>query len=125
MKLTNKEIVLGQLEKIELYQQHIRNVEDAARDVRDRGRTSVEYGNLMALLVDAELAAWRNVAMWGLTLEDAERDRIKAAVHSRFLHDGVSVQSWMNNGTSPSSWLKADEDAFRGMAKTAFAPKGV
>jgi len=58
-----------------------------------------------------------------LTLDREEQDRIKAAVYDRFLRDGMSVATWMNNGTSPGSWLSCNEDAFREMAKAAFAPK--
>lgn len=65
------------------------------------------------------------MAMWGLTLDDAERNRIKAAAHHRFLRDGISVGTWLNDGVEPSKWLTSDAEEFRDMARKAFGPKDV
>jgi hypothetical protein len=123
MKLTNKDMVRQCMEKIELFQQQIANIETAARVLSEfRRHVTVDCGNLRNELIECELEWWRNLAMWGLTLDDAERDRIKAAVHARFLSGGKHVSHWMNDGVSPGSWLVADEDAFREMARKAFRP---
>ena len=126
MKLTNKDVVAQCLERIEFIQQHQKNVSAAVHHIHSRahGSKQVDTGDIMSRLFDQELTEWRNLAMWGLTLDDDERDRIKAAAHARFLHDGMHVANWLNSdGVSPGSWLKADEDEFRAMAKAAFAPK--
>lgn len=124
MKLTNKDIVEQCMQRIELMQQHVQNIDNAARFLGEARRwETVDLGNLRHGLIDQELAEWRKLAMWGLTLDDAERDRIKAAVHDRFLRDGMHVADWFSGGVSPNSWLSSDESEFREMAKAAFAPK--
>ncbi len=124
MKLTNKSIAVGCLERIEVLQEHVRRVNDAVHYIRslDR-RTEIDHGDIINKLYEEEMVEWRKLAMWGLTLDDADRDRIKAAVHQRFLRDGMSVHDWMNDGVAAGSWLSSDEAEFRAMAKKAFAPK--
>ena len=124
MKLTNKSIAVGCLERIEVLQEHVRRVNDAVHYIRslDR-RTEIDHGDIINKLYEEEMVEWRKLAMWGLTLDDADRDRIKAAVHHRFLRDGVSVADWINGGVTPGWWLKSDEEEFRAMAKKAFSPK--
>ncbi len=128
MKLKNTDMVEQAMTRIELIQQHMQNLDEAARYVSERksyaDRAREDAGALRDALIRLELHEWRNVAMWGLTLDDAERDRIKAAVHQRFLRDGMSVTHWMNGGVTPSQWFSADEEEFREMARKAFSPKG-
>lgn len=125
MKLTNKDIVIGCLQRIDILQEHARRVQEACVYVRrlNSFSTDVDDGNLTQKLYEEENDEWRKLAMWGLTLDDADRDRIKAAVHQRFLRDGMSVHDWMNNGASAGSWLSSDDAEFMAMAKKAFGPK--
>lgn len=126
MKITNKQVVEECMVRIEQLQAHIKAIEAAAWCLRARKRwVDVNYGNIHDLLISEELEEWRNLALWGLTLDDAERDRVKAAAHQRFLRDGMSVGTYLNNGIEPSQWLVADNEAFRQMAKRAFGPKDV
>ena len=125
MKLQHKDLVMKCLEEIEALQQHIQNIETACQVIsRDRPGKNVDPGNLRSMLIDAELTAWRNLAMWGLALDDEERKRIKAAVYARFLKDS-GISHWTNGGVPATSWLKADDDAFRQMALKLFSPKDV
>ena len=125
MKLTNKQMVEEAMERIELLQLHVNAVEAAARCLQHRrsyrGET-ITYGNLRDTLFEEEMKEWRNLCMWGLTLDDDERDRVKAAAHQRFLADGTHVANWFNRGVTPGSWLSADEAEFRAMAKKSFGP---
>lgn len=124
MKLTNKDIVIGCLERIDILQEHIRRVSAALSYMRmlDR-RADVDADDIIHKLTRLENDEYRKLAMWGLTLDDADRDRIKAAVHHRFLRDGMSVADWINGGVTPGSWLTSDEAEFRAMAKKAFSPR--
>jgi hypothetical protein len=61
--------------------------------------------------------------MFGMTLKDEDRDRIKAAAYERFLSDKMSVKHYLPGGDSAGHWLVADEEEFRAMVKVAFAPK--
>ena len=125
MKITNKKVIEECMVRIKTAQEHISAVEMAGYFIRDvRRYRNVEYGNIRDLLIEIELDEWRNLAAWGLTLDDAERDRVKAAVYQRFLRDGMNVSKWLNDGIEPSTWLAADEEKFRAMAKKAFGPKG-
>lgn len=128
MKLTNKDVVSDCLAQIDAIQAHIRNVEAALYQARRLGKDrdgKLSAQPLFDALHAAELDAWRKVAMWGLTLDDADRDRIKAACADRFFQNGASLGSWLSrDGTEPSSYLKADEDEFRSMVARVFAPKG-
>jgi hypothetical protein len=121
MKLTNKDLVLEVMGRIEEIQQHITNVERAQSFAHQVRRwENPDSGNLRQSLIEAELNEWRNLFMWALTLSPAEQDRIKAAAHQRFLRKGMSVAHWFSGGTTPGQWLCADEDEFREMAKKAF-----
>jgi hypothetical protein len=123
MKFTNKRMVEEAMVRIEHLQAHISAIEAAARCIHERKRhIQIEYGTLRELLYQEEMSEWRNLFMWAITLDEAERDRVKAAAHHRFLADGMHVAHWINNGVSPGSWLSADEDEFRAMAKAAFMP---
>ena len=80
-------------------------------------------GKLLSDLMQAELDEWRNLLMWALVADIDTQDRIKAAAHQRFLSERHAVAQWFNDGAYPSSWLKADENEFREMARKAFAPR--
>lgn len=125
MKLTKLDMVEQALVRIQMFQEHVSNIDRAASCLCncDRFHGTIDYGDIRDRLVHQELDEWRNLAMWGLTLNDKERDRIKAAVHDRFLRDGMHVAQWFNGGNAVGSWLVAEEVEFRAMAKLAFAPK--
>lgn len=124
MNLTNHKMTVQCLTRIEVLQAHQNAIQAALHCVRERcPQDQVQSDLLFSRLNELELQEWRNLFMWALTLEDGERDRIKAAAHERFLSDGHSVSHWLNNGVTPGSWVSADEDAFREMARKAFAPK--
>lgn len=124
MKITNKKVIEECMVRIKTAQEHISALEMAGYFIRDvRRYRNVEYGNIRDLLIEIELDEWRNLAAWGLTLNDAERDRVKAAVYQRFLRDGMSVGKWLGNGIEPSQWLVSEEEDFREMARKAFGPK--
>ncbi len=128
MKLTNKDAVLQCLQRIELFQRHQEAVRGAIQCIyTERGnaqQSTVDAGSLLDILHRMELDEWRNLAMWGLTLDDAERDRIKAAVHERFLRDGMDVRRWLTpDGRSAQAWCNANEAEFREMARAAFSPR--
>jgi len=123
MKLKNTDMVLQSMQRIEYLQHAVEMLDQISRMIYDDDRhKTVDEGNLRRLLIDKELAEWRTVSMWGLTLSDAERDRVKAAVHQRFMRDDMHVASWFNGVVLTTSWLQADEEAFREMAKKAFGP---
>lgn len=123
MKLTNSTAVRECMERIEMFQTHIKHIDHAATVIHQRMmQKTIDYGNVRSLMIELELQEWRNLAMWGLTVSDEERDRIKAAVHQRFLRDDMNVATWLNGGFNPSGWLVADEKAFRAMARKAFSP---
>lgn len=126
MKLTNKEIVKQALVRIEVLRKDMDNLQAIQRRLGSRYTSDLkkpDFGNIFQLLVERELDEWRGVFMWGMTLEDKDRERIKAAAHQSFLREGIGVSHWWNDGESPSSWLVADEEKFRAMAKKAFGPK--
>lgn len=123
MKFTNKQMVEECMTRIEHIQDHQRSVDGAAYFIRQGNRQlTVDFGNIRGELVKAELDEWRKLFMWAMTLDDADRDRIKAAGHARFLADKMHVADWINDGVSPGMWSVADENEFRVMAKKHFAP---
>lgn len=115
------------LERIEVLRKHYAACESAEHHMRYRTGYArdirCDWSGMREALMQAELDEWRGVMMFGLTLDDKKRDRIKAAAHERFLKDGVSVSHWFNNGVTPGQYLSADEDKFREMCRKAFAPK--
>lgn len=125
MKLTNKNMVTQALTRIEVLRKDIENLQAIQRRIGSRYTADYkkpDFGNIFQLLIEKELDEWRGVFMWALTLDDKERDRIKAAAHQAFLREGISVSHWWNDGETPGAWMSADEDAFRKMAKKAFGP---
>ena len=81
-------------------------------------------GKVFTDLMQWELDEWRNLLTWGIVMDDATQDRIKAAVHERFLADKMHVADWFHNKEEPGRWLTADETEFRKMAKQSFLGKG-
>lgn len=123
MNLTNRDMVLQCMQRIESIQHALDLLDQIKRLIWDDHRSrEIDEGDIGRILIEKELGEWRNLCMWGLTVTDAERDRIKTAVHERFLRNGMSVAHWWNNGVAPSSYLTADEEQFREMARKAFAP---
>jgi len=125
MKFSNKRMVEECLIRIETISKCIDDIDKISSFLYQRKHRewNVDTGNMRSTLIDEELNEWRNLCMWGLTLDDEEKDRIKAAVYNRFLSDNMNVSHWLNNGISPSSWLTSTEEEFRNMAKEAFKPK--
>ena len=83
---------------------------------------ALNQGNIRSKLIDAELMEWRNLFMWGLTLDEKERNDIKALAHARFLEDGMNVAHWLDeSGLAPNTWLSSDEEEFRKKAKEYFS----
>lgn len=111
------------MEQIERLQMHIKAHEAACRVIWERHRDAKLSNDVHRALVAMELDAWRDLSMWALTLDDAERDRIKAAAYARFLGDGKDMGRWLSeDGTPVSSWSCADEEHFRAMARELFQP---
>lgn len=122
MKLMNKDIIRQAMARIEYVQGLIKALDDVTRFLGERDRyTTIDAGNMKGKLYEAETQEWRNVFMWGLTLDDADRAEIKALAHARYIKDDMDVSHWLDErGITPSQWLRADEDSFRKMAKEYF-----
>ena len=127
MRITNNNVVEECLSRIDMLQTMIKHVEEARDFVNSFSYydNKVDCGNLRSRLIDKEIDEWRNLAMWGLTLEPDEQDRIKGAVYQRFLSENTSISHWLNNGITPSSWFAEDEEKFREMALNAFKPRPI
>ena len=123
MKFTNKQMVEEAMGRITAAQEHTKAVHAAAQFLYKPCRPSVDCSALITALYERELEDWRGLLLWGITLSDEERERVKAAAFERFLSDGRYVADWMNDGLAGGGWLTADEDQFRAMAKEVFAPK--
>jgi len=125
--MKNKEIVQQLLEQIEVVRQHYDAVQGALYYIRTikRGtdKSSLYPDELLTALVTEELELWRRVFMFGLTLPDDERDRIKAAAYEWFLSDQMSVAYYLFGGENAGKWFVKDEEEFRAMCKEIFAPK--
>ncbi len=120
------EEILGRIEELQV---HTKNLNAALRHVNlrnhNRGSGAMESA-LRNELYRLELEEWRNLFMWGMVVDEAARDRIKAAAYERFLGDRIAVTHWLEpSGISPGMWYSADEEAFRDMAREAFAPRTV
>ena len=121
--MKNKEYVFKLLEEVEV----IRNHYNAVLRAMDYTRTGVFInktfnGDLLDALSSMELDIWRRAFMFGLTLKDEDRDRIKAAAYQRFLSGGL--KEYLPGGiNSATGWMQADEDEFHEMVRVAFTPK--
>lgn len=126
-RITNTKLLEECLQRIELLQMHIAAVESASSQLsrlKPYQNFKVDDGNLRSSLIVEELDEWRKLFMWTLTVDDATRERIKAAAYERFLNGRNSVAEWLNpDGRYAGGWLSSDEDEFRAMAKKAFQPK--
>jgi len=107
-------------------QEHIKSVDAAISCLHERNGFDFksDVGQLLNCLYSEELKEWRHFFMFGLALDDDDKDRIKAAAYQRFLNDKMHVAHWLNNGISPAMWMSADEKRFREMVKRAFYPGG-
>ena len=124
MKLSNKDIIEKRLAEIEAVGQHIKAVESAASyayRAKHPHRPAIDCTALLSALHERELSLWRDVFMFGLTLDSEEQDRIKAAGYERFLSARMHVAEYHTPGVS--SYLTADDDEFRAMCAKLFAPK--
>jgi hypothetical protein len=123
--MKNKELVIQLMEKIETTRNHYQAIHSAMYFARNNGYYSdtVFSADLTRALVDIELGLWRQVFMFGMTLNDKEQERIKAAAYQRFLADGISVKDYLPGGANAGSWLVSDEEEFREMCKKLFVPK--
>jgi len=123
IKISDKQMLTESMERIDLLQRHIEAVESATSYLsRLRQTVPVGVDSLRQALIEEELKEWRNLFLWGLVVDQDTRDRVKAAAHDRFLRDEIDVGHWLNRGNSPGSWLVADEEKFRAMARKKFAP---
>ena len=126
MKFTSKKMVEQALENIHTLQEHQKAVQAALYRAREmKGRNSeVDSGSLYSTLMNLELTQWRNLFMFGMTLDGGEKERIQAAAVARFLSDGQYVGHYVTNRHGdPISYYTADEDEFRKMVKESFFNK--
>ena len=121
MKFTNYNLAHQCLVKIEACQKHMEHLDVACHFLHGfNPRLEVTTGTLRSLLVEEELETWRNLFMWAITMDDAERDRIKAAAYERFLSPEISVGRYFSENTA--GWLASDEEEFREMCRRLFSP---
>ena len=104
MELTRQDLVARQLQQVEFWRHHQRNVESAMCALR-RERRGADVGGLVRLLAELykrELDAWRGLCMWGLSLDDKERAEVRAKAFARFLRDDYAVMHYLSDdGSSP------------------------
>jgi len=123
-KMHKKQILEEAMERIMYCRELQENYMTCLTYLRRKDRDfSVAGDSIYTALMQSELEEWRNLLIWGITCDHNTVDRIKAAVHERFLAERMHVASWFHNGETPSGWLTSDEKEFREMAKKAFAPK--
>ncbi len=120
--LTKKDMIIQAMARIDVIKKHRENIQLAWRFSGVENDITVRV--IMEALWQKEVYEWMSVAMWGLTLDDSDRDRIKAAAYDMFLSQGKGVRHWLFDGENPGRWLAADEDEFRKMAAEAFSPNG-
>lgn len=125
MKLKNTHFIAKCVANIEMFQAMQKSLDATIEKLRSFNRhDKIDCGTLHQTIVQLELAAWRHLFLWCMTITDAERVRIKAMAFDRFLRPDADVAHWLApGGRTPDSWLTADEDEFRAMAAAAFAPK--
>lgn len=124
MKLSsNKDVIIDTLASIEAAQEQLIRFDEMLSYIRGHNRyTELSTGNIRETIYGIEINQWRRLLMWAITLTDEERDRIKAAVHHRFLRKDQSIIDWINGGISPSFWYTAEEVEFRELVEKTFAP---
>jgi hypothetical protein len=125
--MKNKEMVQNLLEQIEVVRNHYDATQGALYFMRTQrygmDNNKLYPDELLHTLIATELDLWRSVFMFGMTLSDEDRDRIKAAAYDRFLNDNMSVRHYLPGGESAGMWFVKDEEEFRAMCKELFAPK--
>lgn len=122
MKFSSKRMVEEALKRIDVLQGYIAAIDSATSYIYNIEHSKiVDSGSLRKTLIEMELGEWRHLFLWGITLDQAERDRIKLAGYQRFIKD-IDISPWLNNGIKNSSYLTADKEEFLEMAAHAFAP---
>lgn len=122
--MKNKEVVENLLVQVQCIQEHLRNFDSICSFLLNDGfgHITIDTGDIRSRLCEKELALWQAIGMWGLTLDDKTRDRIKCAVYDRMLKGKSVCEFLSDDGTPPGRWLASDEKEFREMARKAFAP---
>jgi hypothetical protein len=105
--------------RIQKYQLHIECVHAAFNAL---GR-SIDRGNIIEKLYEAQSREWQSLFMFGLVVDEKIKDRIKAAAYESFLNDHIHVAQYFSQNSS--SWFSSDEDEFRKMCRTLFAPENM
>jgi hypothetical protein len=125
MTPNTKTIVADIAERIAQIQAHVDSINGVIHFLGARNHyQKIDSGELIPKLIEWEIDEWRNLFMFANIVDQKERDRIKAAGYERFLKDGMTVSHFLTgDGSTPSSWLSADEDKFREMCRKAFAPQ--
>lgn len=127
MQLTKEHQVEKVFEEIAQVQAHIQMLDDVihfcGRIANTWEHSELGAASLRAWLFEKETSLWRDLAMWGLTVDKPLQDRVKAAVHDRYFNKTVSVANYMSDfGLPASRWLQADEEEFKKMVAEAFKP---
>lgn len=124
-KITPNSAAQEVLIRIDHIRHHVESLQAIQRYLQERFsyHDKTDYGTIWEKLHEAELGEWRNLFMFGLVVDDATRDRIKAAAYDRFLKDRSGLMSWISGSPNPSHWLSSQEDEFRRMAQDLFQPK--
>ena len=124
LTITNQNIVEDCLRNIDMLQSHIQHVEAAVYYANQcRHKHGLDAGTLRQTLIEEELDQWRSLFMWGLTVDEQVRARIRAAAYDRFLSHGKEICQWLNAGHCPSAYLVADEEEFRKLVDRLFLTK--
>lgn len=106
--------------RIQKYQLHIECVHAAFNTL---GRDGINRGNIIEKLYEAQSREWQSLFMFGLVVDEKIKDRIKAAAYESFLNDHIHVAQYFSQNSS--SWFSSDEDEFRKMCRTLFAPENM
>ncbi len=118
-----KAVVKNLMVQIEIAQTHIRNLDSILHYLSSVSPgEKLNIGDVRSRLIARELSLWQDICMWGLTLDNDARDRIKAAAYDRMLKDKAVCSYLSEDGTTPGRWLSSDAAEFREMARKAFAP---
>lgn len=109
--------------RIEFLQNLIVQFDETVKHLKEREEfAQIDTGNIRERLFKEELDEWRNLFMWAITLEENEKERIKAAAYDRFLSKKRCVAKHLNNGIPPSRWLSSSEEEFRRIVEQHFLP---
>jgi len=121
---TKRELLDMNVNKIERSQQYLSALGEIATFIQAHihGNPGIEFGSLRAQLLAVEQSAWQDLAMFALISNGKDRERVRAAMYSRFLREKVSIAEWLNGGVSPSRWFTAEAKELRQMFLEEFAP---